>query len=761
MKHKMKGASTAQGALLVGLLSAGGTAYYSSVPTSAEITAQNLKVASEMYQQIEDAALNDYVANGAWSANLDTLVSNKKYFGTKISPYGTVFTAVPTSDGGFLISSTVKNAAQANQLKNLIGNGSVSGLTVSKKVGTPAEGALRNSLLSDYVDITSTSQLKFQTDINMNGNEVKGVSQLQTGQVTLTGGGVVFPTTAIKESAPNTLSITATNTSTSGNIDVAGTAKAKDLDVTNSIKASLATLTDGNFTNTTTSNLTATTSKITTADVQTLVANVANFKAATAQTLTVAGLTTLADVVANNATFNGLLTTKDLTISGKGIVNLLEADGIQVSNANITRAEVTNLLGNVASFSQLTSAIVNATDAKIGTGVITNLTSTNATLNNLVSDLVTAKTINVDNLKAVNSELESATAKTLNVLGVATFKTLNSDNATLKTVTATTVNAQTYNTTNMTVNGKTTTKSFQADSGTVGALTVANQLTTKSLNVTNDANVAGTLTSNQAKVTNDLSVGDRVTTKNLTATGTATLNKATATNVTTSALVASGNVTAGSLSVTNGMVVGGALNANTVAAQSANVTGQLTANSVTATTATLTTANTTNANVTGTTSTRDLVVTATATLTNANISNLVASISSIGNASGTSMTLTGNLTAAGGTFNTFNTSGLAKFGSLEVIGNANLKGPLSVLGDISARNLNLSGTLTAATGTLTSLNSNSISATGNVTGADIKTNSGVSLNTLKTGFDSHESRVTNMETWIAQCKAKTVAECNR
>jgi hypothetical protein len=761
MKKRIYGLSTPQMLMVTGALGAGGAGYVATIPTSAEISAQNFAVASTMFSQIEDAALNDYVKNGAWSSNLDTLISNKAYFGTKEGPYGTTFNTLANTDGSYSIVMSAKSSEQAKQIANMIGNGTVSGSTVTKKVGTPAEGALRNSLLSDYVDITSTSQLKFQTDINMNGNDLKGISQLEAGQVSINGGGLIFPTTSINETSPNVLAVNAAMTSFSGGINTSGTVKAKDADITNSIKAGLAILTDGTFTNANTTNLNATNAKIATAEIDRLVGNLGTIKSVTAETLTVSGLTNLADLVANSASFNSLISSKNLNITGKGIVNLLEAEGIVVNNANITRAEVANLLGNVANISQLTSSLINANEVRTATGIITNLTSTNATLNNLTTTTMTASTIDVQSLKAVNSELESASAKTLSVLGVASFKTLSSDLATITTANIQTVNADTVNTTNANITGQATVKTLQAQTANIGALTVANQLSTQTLNVTTDATVGGTLTTKTANVTESLTVGGNTQASSLNVSGGTTLNSATANNVSANNFTVAQKLTSKDVSVTNGLGVGGSLTAATISAGTANVTGELNAGSVQASTGTFTNANATNVTVSSTATTRDLVVTAVATLSTANIANLVAQVSNIGTGSGSSLTLSGNLNANTGTFTTLNTSGKGTFGSLDVLGAATVRGPLTVQQDISARNLYLNGTLTASSASLTTLNSSTISATGNVTGSDVKTSAGASLNSLQTGLSNHEGRVINMEAWIAQCKAKQTPECNR
>lgn len=761
MKNKTRGLSTTQMMLVTGAISAGGAGYITTVPTSAEITAQNYKVAADMFVEIEDAALNDYVNKGAWSANLDTLINNKSYFGSKISPYGTQFSTVPNPDGSYSIIMTAKNVIQAKQIANMIGNGTVSGNTVSKKVGTPAEGALRNSLLSDYVDITSTSQLKFQTDINMSDNDLLGVSQLEAGQVIINGTGIQFPTTTIKEVATNQLAFGANLTSFSNAVNVKGSLKANDADIANSIKASLATLTQADITNLKAMQVTATDSTLTEAEIQRLIANTATLKNTTAETLTVSGLTQLADLVANNATFEGLISSKELSISGKGIVTLLEADGVEVTNANITRAEVENLLSTVANISQLTSELISTKEARIGTGVVTNLTSTNAVINNLTSDLVKAKTIDVETLKSLNAELEVATAKTLNVLGVATFKTLNSDLATIKTVNADTVNSDIVNAKNVNVSGKTTTKQLNAESAVIGTLTVGNTLTTKTLNVTTDAVVGGTLTSKSANITSNLTVGDNTQTANLNVSNSATVNTATANSISANDVAIAQTLTTKAANVTNNLTVGGNLSSTSLTSGSANITGALTTNSVQATSAQLTNVRSTTVGVTGTTSTRDLVVSALATMQTANISNLIAQISNIGTATGSNLALSGNLTANNGVFNTLTTSGLGAFGSLDVTGVATIRGPLTVQSDINARNLNLTGTLNASSASLGSLNSNSISATGNVTGTDVKTTTGASLNSLNAGYNAHEGRILTMEQWVALCKAKQTPECNR
>ena len=117
--------------------------------------------------------------------------------------------------------------------------------------------------------------------------------------------------------------------------------------------------------------------------------------------------------------------------------------------------------------------------------------------------------------------------------------------------------------------------------------------------------------------------------------------------------------------------------------------------------------------------------------------------------------------AINASFASVNVSGKGIFGSIESKGSMLIRGPLTVYNDISARNLNLTGKLTAGSASLGATTASSVTASGAVTGSDVRTSSGASLNSLKTGFVNHEGRIVSMEWWIASCKKKQVAECNR
>ncbi len=760
MKRIVKGSSNVQAMLLLGLLGSGGATYMSSIPSSHEMSQQSMDAAVQQFKLAESAALNDYVKNGAWAANLGVLKTNGVYHGYDTSPYGTNFSFEPNGTGG-LIKMTVKTANEAKQLANRVGNGQINGLVVTKQIGTPAEGALRNSLLSDYVDITSTNRLSYQTDIQMNGKSINDVSQLGTEQLTVNKR-LVFPNAAISSSG-TTLNVDAAILQLSGGLDVADGVSSKTLTVTDTVDAQKIETPNLDAVIADIESLKATKSTIDTADIDVLKANSATLTNTVTQTLKVSGLAELADVIGNNATFNTKLNAVDLKLSGTAIVNILNAEGIDVESASITKAEVANLVGVVARLQTLTADLANATRLNSNYADIEQLKSVSATIDSLVSQTVQATEFNADNLKALNAALETVNAQTVNVLGSSTFKTFASQTATIGTVNSDVANIKQANVETVVVSGKTTTKSLDVK---------------QSANIANNLNVGGTLTAAAANVTN------------ATISGTATAGKV---NVTDSATVA-GLTKTKTLNVTNSATVGGAVNAATVNGTNANFTNKLTAQTLQTTTANVSgnaqasTLNTGTANVTGTLTsgtlkatnatltnasvssgltvgskitTRDLVVNVLATIKTASIDNLVSNVSNIGSASGTSLAVTNGVTASSGVFTTMNVSGKGTFGSLESKGNALIGGALTVYGDIAARNLTTSGKVTATSASLGAVSASTVTATGVVQGQDVKTAAGVSLNALDSGFKSHDGRIYTMEQWIALCKSKAVPECNR
>lgn len=760
MKRIVKGSSNVQAMLLLGLLGGGGATYMSNMPSSHELSQQSMDAAVKMFKQAESAALNDYVKNGAWASDLTVLKTNGSYHGYDTSPYGTNFEFVPNGSGG-LIKMTVKSANEAKQLANRVGNGQINGLVVTKQIGTPAEGALRNSLLSDYVDITSTNTLSYQTDIQMNGKSINDVAQLGTEQLTVNKE-LQFPNATISNSATG-LNVDAAIVQLTGGIQVTEGVTSKTLTVTDTVNAKKIETPTLDAVIADIDSLTATKSTINSADIDLLKANTATLTNTVTQTLKVSGLAELADVIGNNATFNTKINAGALQLSGTAIVNLLDAEGIDVQSAAITKAEVANLVGVVARLQTLNTDLATATRFNASYADVDRLTSGSATIDQLISQTVKATSFDADNLKALNATLDTVNAQTVNVLGTANFKTLVSQTGTITTLNADTATIKQANAQNVVVSGKTTTNTLDvkqsasiaknlnvggtvtAAAATLNNATINGTATAVRVNVTDSATVAGLTKTSSLNVTNSATVGGNVTASTVNATNAHYTNKLTAKTLQTTTANVSGNI-----------------QSNTVNTGTANVSGTLTSGVLKATTANLTNAAVSNGLTVGVKlTTRDLVVNVLATIKTASIDNLVANVSNIGTASGSSLTVSNGVTAGSGSFTTMNVTGKGTFGSLESKGNATVGGALTVYGDISGRNLTVSGKVTSASASLGAVTASTVNASGVVQGQDVKTASGVSLNGLSAGFKSHDGRIYTMEQWIAMCQSKAVPECNR
>tara|TARA_R110002033_G_scaffold135713_4_gene175340 strand:+ start:33515 stop:35833 length:2319 start_codon:yes stop_codon:yes gene_type:complete len=735
----------------------------SDAPSSDDIAQERIDKSKEMFKDIEAAALNSYVNAGTWSSSLDVMAASGKYLGNVVGPYGKNFKFIPQADGSSLIEMQTQTAAQAKQLANLVGSGVAVGNTVTKRIGTPAEGALRNSLLSDYVDIDTTSRLKFQVDIDLNGNNVNNIDAVYTNKLNIGSGGVDFGSTSIKEMSPGQLAFNATNTRFSKDLDVGGMLSAKDMTVANKVTSTAGEFTNMFAVNAELTNLESQEATIKTADIENLSANAANFQQAVAQTLEVSGLTTLADLVANQATFTGLVKSGSLQISGAAVVSSLEAQGVTVSNAVISKAEVTSLVSALANITNVYADLVDSNKVVANYGQINDLYGTNANIKTLVSDVITAQTFDVGVLKALSSELDSATANTLNVLGSASIKSLTADTGTIKTLVSDVATIKDLKSTTLTNSGKLTTGTLQVNSDATinGNMTVAKTLTSKNVNVSNSATIAGTATTNTLKVNSNADVLGTTSTTNLNVANSATAKNLTAATLNASSANVTNALSTKTLVVSDSMNVAGGLTTNNLTSGSATINGKLVTQQLEAQLGQINTLTTSNATVTNQFTTRDLVVTSLATLNAANINNLVASISNIGTASGSSLALTGNLNAKSATLQTLNVSGKATFGALESAGNGVVNGDMTVGRTLTATNTNITGTLTANNANLGVTTASSVTASGTIQGSDIRNSAGVSLNALKAGFDGHGGRIGTMERWIADCKAKAVAECNR
>ncbi|GGB66277.1 hypothetical protein GCM10011607_28690 [Shewanella inventionis] len=732
-------------------------------PSSSDIANERIDKAKAMFEEVEAAALNDYVNSGTWSSSLNVMASQGKYLGKITGPYGKNFEFVPQSDGTTQIKLQVDTAAQAKQIANLIGNGVASGTTVIKTVGTPAEGALRNSLLADYVDIDSTSKLKYQVDVDLNGNDLNNVNLLSTNSLNIGSGGVDLGTTSIKETSSGQLAFNANTTRFSKNLDVAGTLSANDLTVSNKITANTGEITTLNATTANINNLIGTNATVTNADIDDLIANTAKFQSAAAQTLQVSGLTTLANLVANKATFNGLVKSGSLQLSGSAVVNTLEAQGVTVENATITKAEVINLVSALANITTVYSDLVDTRQVISNYGQINDLYGVTADINSLVSNIVTAQTFDVTTLKALNSELQTATANTLSVLGSANIKSLTAETGVIKVLASDLATIKDLKSTTLTNTGKLTTGTLQvnSDANIKGNMTVAKKLTSKDLSVTNSATISGTTTTNTLRVNSNADIVGTTTTGNLSVTNNATAGTLNATTINTTDANVTNNLNTKNLTASGSMGIAGSLTSNSLATGNATINGKLVTQQLEAQVGEIATLNTTNANVSNNMTTRDLVVTSLATLNAANISNLVSTISSIGTASGSTLALTGDISAKNASLNSLDVSGKGSFGSIVARGDSSVTGNFTVGSNLTASSANITGTLTASNANLGTTTANTVTATGVIQGSDVQNNSGVSLNALKTGYDAHGNRIVTMEKWIADCKSKAVAECNR
>lgn len=737
--------------------------HVSDAPSSDDIAQERIDKTKQMFKDIEAAALNDYVNAGTWSSSLNVMAAQGKYLGKVVGPYGSNIQFIPQSDGTSLIVMQAETNVQAKQIANLVGGGVATGNTVTKKLGTPAEGALRNSLLSDYVDIDTTNRLKYQVDIDLNGNNLNNADAIYTNKLNIGSGGVDFGTTSINESSAGQLAFNANNARFSKNLDVVGALSSKDMTVSNKVTSKIGEFTNLDALKAKFTNLDSQKATIQEADIETLIANTANFQNAAAQTLNVSGLTTLAGLVANKAIFSGLVKSGSLQISGAAVVSSLEAQGVTVSNATISKAEVTNLVSALANITNVYSDLVDSQKLIASYGQINDLYGTNANIKTLVSDVVTATNFDVNVLKALNSELDKATANTLSVLGSATIKSLTADTGTIKVLVSDVATIKDLRATTLANSGKLTTGTLQVNSDATvnGNMTVVKTLTSKNVNVSNSATIAGTTTTNTIRVNSNADVLGTTTTTNLNVTNSATAKNLTATTLNASTASVANALTTKTLTVSDSMSVAGGLTANALTAGSATINGKLVTQQIESQLGQINTLTTTNASASNQLTTRDLVVSSLATLNAANINNLVASISNIGTAAGSSLSLTGNLNAKSATLQTLNVTGKGSFGSLESSGNGIVNGDMSVGRTLTAGTANVTGTLTATNANLGTTTASSVTASGIIQGSDIRNTAGVSLNALDAGFDGHGGRIGSMERWIADCKAKTVAECNR
>ncbi|AKZ65595.1 putative tail fiber protein [Sinorhizobium phage phiN3] len=162
----------------------------------------------------------------------------------------------------------------------------------------------------------------------------------------------------------------------------------------------------------------------------------------------------------------------------------LGTDTARYTNVFMTNANTRNLFANTSqtyNLTVLTAANVNALDAN--TADITTLTSNSATITTIVNDTLTSNSATITTLSSNTFTSNSATIATANV------GALTANTATVKTGTVTTLTSNSATITTLTSN----TITVNTDLTVNRNLSIANNISANSLNVTKDVFIAGNL----------------------------------------------------------------------------------------------------------------------------------------------------------------------------------------------------------------------------------------------------------------------------
>ena len=614
---------------------------------------------------------------------------------------------------------------------------------------TPPSGSNLRSVYKDQVDSGISTKLSVLDDISLGGNQIINAQSISANSIGISC--LELGSSKVCESTTGELTVTTDLSRLSQNGQVDETVTTDVVSVINKLKSKDIKMTDLLAVNSVATDLVVTAANLDQAQINTLDAIIASMKSVAINELKVTGSTTLADMIATNASLASIAGT-DINVSGKAVINTLQANGLLAGNAFVDSANVETLVSNIATLVNLKTNLIQTNRIIAEQGLLDDIQSISANFVNTTITDGNALTLNSNSFKGKIVELGAAVIKaTLNVNDL-NVKQVNSDTGNIKNLKSDSAAIELVSTTNTNVTGKTETGvlTVNTDAEFNSNVLVGNNVTTKDLVVTSDLIVSNVLTTMRVLVNNDAIISGLLTTNGLVVSQNANISKVmTVTNLASATnLNVSNNTTAKIVNVSDKANVTGTATSGSLVSNTANITGITKSTEVQSDTLDTATMNAANW-VSNVLTSKSLISQYNASLTKAVVQNMNAQNAQIGTSTGSSLNLANGLSAKDGSFETLQVTAKGMLGSF-VAGSANFKNDLAVSGKLSSLTLNTND-INSSKSNITSLNAASISSSGVITGSTVRTASGFSLAGVNNIYVNHEGRIISIEQFKAEC----------
>ncbi|GGB66271.1 hypothetical protein GCM10011607_28680 [Shewanella inventionis] len=723
---------------------------------SQDIANQEAAIAAQSLKQYKDAAIAVYQDTGVWPSSVTNLNTKMpivpKFNGKYKSP-----SIIQNSNGSISIVVQAGSAAEAKRLADQSGEVyTLNGSTVSMLV-TPPTGSNLRSVYKTQIDSTNKTTFSVTDDISINGNDVINAGNVSVNNLKLKC--LELGSSKVCENSTGVLDVTTDLAKLTSNGQVDQSIASDVVSILNKLKANEIDLAELVSANTVATDLIVTAANLDKAQIDTMDAIVASMKAVLVNELSVTGSTTLADIVATSGTLTSI-TGSDINVSGLAVMNTLQGNGLLAGNAFVDAANVQNLITNIGSLENLKTNLIQTNSILADHGSLTDIKSVSANFNEIIIKDGDSGTLNTQTFKGKIVELGAAVIKATLAVDQLNVDKVVSDEANIKSLQSDSATITTVKTTNATVTGKTETGSIEVSSDALfnGDVTVDNKVTTTDLSISNNFTVANLLTTMRLVVNNDAIIAGLLTTKDLAVNQTATIGKTMTVSANSTAYNMNVNnaITAKTVNVSGNALATGQVTAGSVTSKSANVSGIVNAGEVRSDSITSTTMNSSNWTSDRLTS-GSLISQYNAALAKAVIQNMTAQTSSLGSSTGASLTLSKDLTAKNGSFETLNVTAEALMGSFTAeSGKFNTN--LNVSGKVTSKNLDATN-ISAVSSNITTLNTAGFTVSGLVKGGTVKTSSGNSLASVNNIYINHEGRIISIEQFKSECINNWVYAC--
>ncbi|MCZ4337754.1 beta strand repeat-containing protein [Shewanella colwelliana] len=720
-------------------------------------TALQADLAAGYISQLGKAAESYFDKNGAWPSSASQLQAQ---LNANQLPQGIEsISLIPTADGSLKFIVNANKATNAIEIDAKLGDISSRADKQLSLVLTPPMGSNLRSIYSQNINATNKTSFEVLDSFSMDGHQIMGAETVEA--QTVNTNCVLMGSKNICSSASG-LQVETDIASLSNNLGVSEGITSRLVNALNLLKANKITVEDLKADDATLEELITTSASLTDADINLLSATSATLQSTTSKTLKAAGLTELANLVSNTGSFQKI-TGKDLVVSNTALMKALVANQIEVNNGYLSYAEVSDLVGTLATFQNFTSNFIQLNKLIASDAQLNQLAARSADLNSVVISSGQATSIDTNTLKGKLFDVSIATISKSIAAERLTTKDTQADVANFGVLNVTSVlTTKQLNATNLVASNSVSTSNLQVnDSATVdgnlnvGGTVTANTFTTNLLNVTN------LVTALRLVVNSDLTVASLLKTSGLQVTnnvaaGTFQVGGAlTGQNGTVSQKVSSGSTQVNQNFTTNTLTVGGK-----TSAVSANVSGTTTAGTANSSSGQFGSGTANTVSVTQKTTAANLQVSNVATLKSASFQNLTALVSQLGTISANSLSLNGQLKAASAQFASANTTGKGTFGTIQSNGTMLVRGSLSAVNDVSTtKNVTLSGALASTSANIGTISSTTLSAMNGVVGQTVRTSAGVDLAATNTVYINQDGRIVDLEKFKQECIANWTYAC--